>query len=146
MPEEPRLQRLQSVLCGQEAGVVNLLLIPPTSSRTLRPTHEAWAAALDMVKEMLQRPVQFTVAATTEEGHPQMLPRMTISGGGVLIHHATVWTECDLLPLVVIIIDGHPGQALRLVKLVNHILPVTLKPHTRRYDRYQGAISLGFEE
>ena len=103
-------------------GAVASLLIPPTSSRTLWPVHDAWAAALHMVEEMLWHLVKLAVAAATEEGYPQMLPRMTIGGGRVLVHHAIVWAECYLLSLVFVIIDGHPGQALCLVELVNHIL------------------------
>ena len=125
--EEPLKPRLQSVLCGQEVGAVALLLIPPTSSRTLRPVHDAWAAALHMVEEMLWHLIELAIAAATEEGYPQMLPHMTISGGRILVHNATVWAECYLLLLVVIIIDGHLGQALGLVELVNHILPFILK-------------------
>ena len=75
-----------------------------------------------------------------------MLPRMTIGCGRVLIHHATIWAECYLLSPVVIIIDGHPGQALCLVELVNHILPFILEWHIWGYDGYQWAISLGVEE
>ena len=75
-----------------------------------------------------------------------MLPRMTISGGRILIHYATIWAEHYLLSLVLTIIDGHPGQALDLVELVNHILSFILKQHIRRYDDYQWAISLGVEE
>ena len=90
-----------------------------------------------MVKEMLRHFVKLAVAAATEEGYSQMLPRMTIGGGRVLVHHAPIWTECNLLPLVVIVIDGHPGQALCLVELVNHILPFILKRHIGRYDGYQ---------
>ena len=56
--------------CGQEAGAVVLLLSPHTSSRALRPVHEAWAAALHMVREVLQRLVQLAVAAATEECYP----------------------------------------------------------------------------
>ena len=78
---------------------------------------------------MLRCLVELAVAATTEEGYPQMLPRMTIGCGGVLIHHATIWAERYLLSLVVVIIDGHPGQAFRLVELVNHILPFILEWH-----------------
>ena len=99
-----------------------------------------------MVKEMLWHLVKLAIAAATEEGYPQLLPRMTISHGRVLVHHATVWAERYLLSLVVIIIDGHPGQALCLVELVNHILPFILKRHIGRYDSYQWAISLGVEE
>ena len=144
--EEPLRLRLQSILCGQEAGAVESLLIPPTSSRTLRPVHDAWAAALHMVEEMLWCLVELAVAAVTEEAYPQMLPRMTIGGGRVLVHHATVWAERYLLLQVVIIIEGHPSQSLCPVEPVNHILPFMLKWHIRRYDSYQWAISLGVEE
>ena len=119
-----------------------MLLIPPISSRTLRPVHDAWVAALHMVEEMLRHLIELAVAAATEEGYPQILPHMTISGGRVLVHHATVWAEHYLLSLVVVIIDGHPGQALCLVELVNHILPFILERHVGRYDGYQWAISL----
>ena len=56
--------------CGQEVGVVALLLPPHTSSRALRPVHEAWAAALHMVREVLRHLVQLAVAAATEECYP----------------------------------------------------------------------------
>ena len=95
---------------------------------------------------MLRCLVELAIAAATEEGYPQMLPHMTIGSGRVLVHHATIWTECYLLLLVVIIIDGHLGQALCLVELVNHIFPFILKWHIGRYDGYQWAISLGVEE
>ena len=75
-----------------------------------------------------------------------MLPCMTIGCGRVLVHHTTIRAERYLLLLVVIIIDGHPGQALCLVELVNHILSFILKRHIGRYDSYQWAISLGVEE
>ena len=54
----------------QEAGAVASLLIPPTSSRTFRPVHDAWVAGLHMVEEMLQCLVELAVAAATEEGYP----------------------------------------------------------------------------
>ena len=95
---------------------------------------------------MLRCLVELAVAATTEEGYPQMLSRMTIGCGRVLVHHATIWAECYLLLLVVIIIDRHPGQAFHLVELVNHILLLILKWHIWGYDGYQGAISLSVEE
>ena len=75
-----------------------------------------------------------------------MLPRMAKSGGRVLIHHSTVWTESYLLPLVVVIIDGHPCQTFRLVEPVDHILPFTLKRHVRGYYSYQWAIPLLVKE
>ena len=68
--EEPLKMRLQSILCGQEAGVVALLLSPHASSRTLWPVHEAWAATLHMVEEVLWHLVQLAVAVATEEGYP----------------------------------------------------------------------------
>ena len=71
---------------------------------------------------------------------------MAIGCGGVLIHHATIWAECYLLSLVVIIIDGHLGQAFCLVELVNHIFPFILEWHIWGYDGYQWAISLSVEE
>ena len=97
-------------------------------------------------EEMLRHLVELAVAATTEEGYPQMLPHMTIGCGRVLVHHATIWAERYLLLLVVIIIDGHPGQAFCLVEPVNHILPLILKWHIWGYDGYQWAISLSVEE
>ena len=101
-----------------------------TFSRTcllFRPVHDAWATGLHVIEDMLQCLVKLAVTATTEEGYPQMLPHMTIGCGRVLVRHATIWAECYLLSLVVIIIDGHPGQAFHLVELVNHILAVILK-------------------
>ena len=95
---------------------------------------------------MLRCLAELAVAATTEEGYPQMLPHMTIGCGGVLIHHTTIWADCYLLLLVVIIIDGHPSQAFRLVELVNHILLFILEWHIWGYDGYQWAISLSVEE
>ena len=80
-----------------------------------------------MVGEVLQCLVKLAIAAATEEGYPQMLPRMTISGGRILVHYATIKAERYLLSLVLTIIDGHPGQALGLVELVNHILSFILK-------------------
>ena len=95
---------------------------------------------------MLWRLIELAVTTTTEEGYPQILPRMTIGCGRVLVHHATIWAECYLLSLVVIIIDGHPSQAFHLVEPVNHILPFILKWHIWGYDGYQWAISLSVEE
>ena len=144
--KEPLKPRLQSILCGQKAVAVASLLTLSTSSRTLRPAHDAWAAGLHMVEEMLWCLVELAIAATTEEGYPQMLPHMTIGCGRVLVHHTTIWAERYLLSLVVIIIDRHPGQAFRLVEPVNHILLLILKWHIGEYDGYQGAISLSIEE
>ena len=55
---------------GHEAGVEALLLFPHTSSRTLRPVHEAWAAALHMLGEVMWHLIQLPITATTEECDP----------------------------------------------------------------------------
>ena len=52
-----------------------------------------------------------------------MLSHMAISGGSVLVHYPAVGAEGELLPLVVLIVDGFPRQALGLVELADHIFP-----------------------
>ena len=106
------------------------LLTLSTSLRTrllFRSAHDARVTGLYVIEDMLQRLVELVVAATTEEGYLQMLPRMTIGCGRVLVHYTTIWAERHLLLLVVIIIDGHSGQAFCLVEPVDHILLVILK-------------------
>ena len=71
---------------------------------------------------------------------------MAISSDRIFIHYTTIRAERYLLSLVFTIIDRHPSQAVSLVELVNHILSFILKQHVRRYDGYQGAISLGVQE
>ena len=51
----------------QEVGVVALLLLPHTSLRTLRPIHEAGAAALHMVGVVLRHLIQHPITAAIEE-------------------------------------------------------------------------------
>ena len=53
-----------------------------------------------------------------------MLPRMTIGSDSVFIHYPAVVAEGELFPLVVPIIEGHPGQAVDLVELEDYILPL----------------------
>ena len=65
-----------------------------------------------------------------------MLPRMTIGGDSVLVHYSAVGAEGELLPLVVPIIDGHPRQAVSLVELEDHILPLRLERHARGHNSY----------
>ena len=103
------------------------LLLPQTPPRTLRPVHEARGAGLHMLGEMLWRLVQFGITASTEECDPEVLPCVTISGGGVFIRYPTVRAERYLLLQIFAIINGHSRQAILLVKLVNHILSVGLK-------------------
>ena len=65
-----------------------------------------------------------------------MLPCVTISGGSIFVHYPTIQAERYLLSLIFAIIDGHPGQAMDLMELGNHILLFRLEQHVRRYDSY----------
>ena len=109
----------------REVGVVALLLLPYTPLRTLRPVNEARGAALHMLGEVLWHLVQFGITASTEECDPEVLPCVTIGGGGVFVHypHSTGRT----LSQIFAIINGHPRQAILLMKLVSHVLSVRLK-------------------
>ena len=75
--------------------------------------------------------VNLAVTASTEECYSEVLPHMAESSGCVLVHYSTVGAEGDLLPLVGVIRDGDPIQALRLVEFVDHILLLVLKVHLR---------------
>ena len=77
--------------------------------------------------EVLGHLVQFGITASREECDPKVLPCMTIGGGGVFVHYPTVRAEFYLLLQIFAIINGHPRQAILLVKLVNHVLSVRLK-------------------
>ena len=111
----------------REVGVVASLLLPHTPLRTLRPVHETRGAGLHVLGEVLWCLVQFGITSSTEECDPEVLPRVTIGGGGVFVHYPTVRAECYLLSQIFAIIDGHPRQAILLMKLVNHVLSVGLK-------------------
>ena len=80
-----------------------------------------------MLGEVLWHLVQFGVTSPTEERDPEMLPRVTVGGGGVFVRYPTVRAERYLLSQIFAIIDGHPRQAILLMKLVNHILSVRPK-------------------
>ena len=80
-----------------------------------------------MLGEVLWRLVQFGVTSPTEECDPEVLPCVTIGGGGVFIHDPTVWAERYLLLQILTVIDGHSRQAILLVKLMDHILLVRPK-------------------
>ena len=120
-PEEPLSSH------EQEVGVVASLLLPHTPPRTLWPVHETRGAGLHMLGEVLWHLVQFGITSSTEECDPEVLPCVTIGGGGVFVHYPTVRAERYLLLQIFAIIDGHPRQAILLVKLVNHVLSVGLK-------------------
>ena len=91
-----------------EVGVVASLLLPHTPPRTLWPVHETRGASLHMLGEVLWHLVQFGITSSTEECDPEVLPRVTIGGGGVFIHYPTVWAERYLLSQIFAIIEGHP--------------------------------------
>ena len=84
-----------------------------------------------MVVQELGFLVDLAVTASTEECYSKMLPHMAVSHSCVLVHYPTVGAECDLLPLVGVIRDGDPIQALGFVELVDHILLLVLKVHLR---------------
>ena len=81
--------------------------------------------------------IYLAVTASTEECYSKVLPHMAESTGCVLVHYPTVGAEGDLLPLVGVIQDGDPIQALRLVEFVDHILPFVLKVHLREDHCYK---------
>ena len=68
--------------------------------------------------------LNLVVTASTEECYSEVLPYMAESSGRVLVHYPTVGAESDPFPLVGVMRDGDPVQALRLVELVDHILPL----------------------
>ena len=107
--------------------MVTPLFLPHTLPRTLRPVHETRGAGLHMLGEVLWCLVQFGITPSTEERDPEVLPRVTIGGGGVFVHHPTVRAERYLLSQIFTIIEGHPRQALLLVQLVDHVLMVGLE-------------------
>ena len=80
-----------------------------------------------MLGEVLWCLVQFGVTSPTEECDPEVLPRVTIGGGGVFVCYPTVRAERYLLSQILAVIDGHSRQAILLVKLMDHILSVRLK-------------------
>ena len=80
-----------------------------------------------MLGEVLWWLVQFGVTSPTEECDPEVLPRVTIGGGGVFVRYPTVQAERYLLSQILAIIDSHSRQAILLVKLMDHILSVRPK-------------------
>ena len=106
----PEVSRLGEPLGSREweVGVEASLLLPHTPPRTLWPVHETRGTSLHMLGEVLWRLVQFGVTPSTEERDPEVLPHVTIGGGGVFIHHPTVWAERYLLSQIFAIIEGHP--------------------------------------
>ena len=95
--------------------------------------NDGWTASQHVVIQELGFLVNLAITASTEECYSKVLPHMAESSGCVLIHYPTVGAECDLLPLVDVIQDGDPVQALGFVELVDHILPLILKVHLREY-------------
>ena len=77
-----------------------------------------------MLGEVLWHLAQFGVTSPTEECDPEVLPHVTIGGGGVFIHHPTVRAERYLLSQILAVIDSHSRQAILLMKFMDHILLV----------------------
>ena len=73
---------------------------------------------------MLGHLVQSGVTSPTEECNPEVLPHVTIGGGGVFVRYPTVWAKCNLLPQILAVINSHMGQAILLVKFMDHIFSV----------------------
>ena len=94
---------------------------------------DRWSARQHVVVQELWLLVSLTIAASTEECYPKVLPRMAMSGGCILICYPTVGAEGDLLPLVGIIGDRDPVQTLGLVEFVDHIFSLILEVHLREY-------------
>ena len=92
----------------REVGVVASLLLPHTPPRTFWPVHETREASLHVLGEVLWHLVQFGITSSTEECDPEVLPRVTIGGGGVFVHYPTVQAERYLLLQIFTIIEGHP--------------------------------------
>ena len=65
-----------------------------------------------MVVQELGFLVDLAVTASTEECYSEVLPHMAESSSCVLVHYSALGAECDLLPLVGVIRDGDPIQAL----------------------------------
>ena len=91
-----------------DVGVVASLLLPHTPPRTLRPVHETRGASLHILGEVLWHLVQLGITSSTEECDPEVLPRVTIDGGGVFVHYPTVQAERYLLSQIFAVIEGHP--------------------------------------
>ena len=87
--------------------MVASLLLPHTLPRTLQPVHETRGASLHMLGEVLWCLVKFGITSSTEECDPGVLPRMTIGGGGVIVHYPTVRAERYLLSQIFAIIEGN---------------------------------------
>ena len=99
----------------------------------LLPVDDSHSARQHVVIQELWFLVNLAITASTEECYPKVLPHMAESSGRVLFHYPTVRAEGDLLPLVGVIRDGDPIQALRLVEFVDHILQLILKVQLREY-------------
>ena len=95
--------------------------------------NDRWLASQHMVVQVLWFLVDLAVAATTEEGHPKMLPCVAMSSRHIFIHHPTVGAEGNLLSLICVIGDRGPIQTLRFVEFVDDIFPFVLELHLRKH-------------
>ena len=64
--------------------------------------------------------VDLTIATSAEVCQPEMLPRVTVGGGSILIHHPTIGAEGDLLSRMSVQGDRYSVQTLGFVDLGNN--------------------------
>ena len=71
--------------------------------------------------------VDLAVTTSAEVCQPEMLPRMTVGGQGVLIHDPTVRAESNLLSRMSVQGDRYSVQTLSFVDLGNNEFLVKVK-------------------
>ena len=80
--------------------------------------------------------VDLAVTTSTEVCQPEMLPRMTVGGRGVLIHDPTVRAESDLLSQMSVQGDRYLVQTLSFVDLCNNEFLVEVELYLREDNSY----------
>ena len=103
-------------------GAVASLLLPHTPPRTLQPVHETRGQVF-ICEIGAGVPCTALCNIPTEECNPEVLPRMTIGGGGVFVRHPTVWAKYNLLPQILAVINSRAGQAILLVGVYGSHIP-----------------------
>ena len=83
--------------------------------------------------------VDLAVTTSTEVCQPEMLPRVTVGGRGVLIHDPTVRAESDLLSRMSVQGDRYSVQTLGFVDLGNNEFLVKVELYLGEDNSYQRA-------
>ena len=104
-----------------------------------------WLTGLPVHIQGLRSLVDLAVTTSTEVCQPEMLPRMTVGGRGVLIHDPTVRAESDLLSQMSVQGDRYSVQTLSFVDLGNNEFLVKVEPYLGEDNSYQRAGSLFVE-